>query len=68
MKKNAKIVNVLLSIGIEGDSQADTPRPVSPLPFESFSKLKDSDGELVAFPARRKKSGRLSSIAVFMDL
>lgn len=42
-KKNVKFVNILPSIGIEGDAHAGSARPVSLLPFESFSKLENSE-------------------------
>ncbi|MEE9554946.1 MAG: MOSC domain-containing protein [candidate division Zixibacteria bacterium] len=42
-KKNVKSVTVLPSIGIEGDAHARSSRPVSLLPYESFSKLANSD-------------------------
>lgn len=42
-KKNVKTVTVIPSIGIEGDAHAGSSRPVSLLPFESFSKLKNSE-------------------------
>ena len=45
-KRNVKSVEVIGSGGIEGDIHADTDRPISLLPYESFAKMSSPDRKI----------------------